>query len=201
MAGEQKGQKNSEALDELITAMPRIAEALKGLPESVQGKAFDVLVARVPGGAPVPPPGEPDPAKKQRKETTRETKETAGEKATARRRSTGSPTLIKDLDLTPNGKKSFQDFITEKNPETQNDRSVVSVYYLDQIAGISPVTINHVFTCYRRAGWKIPAHLPNGLAVTAHEKGFFDTSNLQDIKLVSHGINRVEHDLPKKSKA
>jgi hypothetical protein len=48
-----------------------------------------------------------------------------------------SPTQIRDFDLAPGGKESFADFIAEKQPRSQNDKNVVSVYYLSQIAGES----------------------------------------------------------------
>jgi hypothetical protein len=201
MADQESGQTDGNAFDELAAAMPRIAEALKDLPESVQGKAFDALVATFTEDALATTQG--GGARKRRRTATRKAK-TTGEKTTTttRRGSAGSPTMVKDLDLAPTGKTSFKDFIAEKSPMTQHDRSVVSVYWLSQIAGVSRITVSDIFTCYRHAaGWKVPANLANGLAVTANRKGFFDTSDLQDIKLKPHGINRVEHELPKKPKA
>lgn len=201
MAGEESGQKDGDAFNELAAAMPRIAEALKDIPEPLQGKAFDALVAVFTEGTATTTGGSSHTTRRRRRISTRKPK-TTGRKATSGRRAAPAVAISKDLDLAPTGKKSFKDLITEKNPTTHHDRSVVSVYWLSQIAGISPVTVSDVFTCYRHAGgWKVPANLANGLAVTANRKGFFDTSDLQDIKLKPHGINRVEHELPKKSKA
>lgn len=203
MAEEENGQEDGSAFDDLAAAMPRIAEALKGLPDSVQGKAFDALVGTLTGGAAATTPSATGRTKKRSRATA--TKATATgdtSMSTTRRRSAGLPTMIKDLDLAPKGKKSFKDFVAEKNPTTQHDRSVVSVYWLHEIAAISPITASHVFTCYRLvAGWKVPANLANALAVTANRKGFFDTSDTQDIKLMSHGINRVGQELPKSTDA
>jgi hypothetical protein len=48
--------------------------------------------------------------------------------------------------------------------------------------------------------WKEPADLANSFALTANRKRFFDTSNLDDIKLMPAGRTRVEHELPVKKK-
>jgi hypothetical protein len=38
------------------------------------------------------------------------------------------------LNLTPSGKKSFKDFVAEKSPTNNNDRNVVSIYWLVEVA-------------------------------------------------------------------
>ncbi len=91
--------------------------------------------------------------------------------------------------------------MAEKKPTTLHDRSAVAVYWLNEIAKHSPITAGDVLTCYRGEGWKLPTDLANALAVTAHRKGFFDTADLQDIKLAPQGFNRVEHELPKQAKS
>jgi hypothetical protein len=199
MADGENGQASSHAFDELAAAMPRIAEAVKDLPESVQGKAFDALVATFTGGSATETPSGAQTARKRKPASRRKT--ATAKKPTTGRRGAAPVTISKDLNLAPSGKKSFKAFVAEKNPTTQHDRSVVSVYWLDHIAPHSPITVSDVFTCYRHVGWKVPANMANGLSVTAHRKGFFDTSDLQDIKLKAHGLNRVEQELPKAQKA
>lgn len=196
MADGENGQGSGNAFDELAAAMPRIAAAVKDLPESVQGKAFDALVATFTGGDAAVTQSRGQTAPKRRAASTRKTTRTAKKSKTGRR-AAPPVTISKDLNLAPADKKSFKAFVAEKNPTTQHDRSVVSVYWLGHTAGHSPITVSDVFTCYRHVGWKVPANMPNGIAVTAHRKGFFDTSDLQDIKLKAHGINRVEQELPK----
>lgn len=80
------GSAAGSAFDELEAAMPRIAEAVKDLPESVQGRAFDALVTAATGGAAAAPEGE----------------------TTSGRRAAPLVTISKDLDLAPTGKKSFR---------------------------------------------------------------------------------------------
>lgn len=189
---------SASAFDELVEAMPRIAEAVKAFPEAVQGKAFDALM-KAHAGSPLNASTDAgSPSTKTRKPRKRQ-KSDNGAKTTAKR-SSSAPTMVKDLDLAPKGKTSFKDFVAEKAPTTNDDKNVVIVYYLAQVTGTSPITIDHVFTSYRSAGWKIPKNLQNSLAVTASRKGYFETSDLRDIRLEVHGINRVEHELPEKAK-
>lgn len=196
MADEQST--TGSAFDKLAAAMPQIAEAIKDLPEGVQGKAFDALVATFSNGAVAADDGAKSRGRGPRKTATGKSR-AAAEAGSGRRKATPI-TITKGLDLAPKGKKSLKDFVAEKNPTTVQDRNVVAVYWLSQIAGHAPITAGDVYTCYRGESWKIPANFSNALAVTANKKGFFDTSNMSDIKLVSHGINRVEHDLPKRAK-
>jgi hypothetical protein len=116
-------------------------------------------------------------------------------------RGSGQPKVVKDLDLRPKGKTSFADFVKEKGPASNNDKTVVALYYLANELKISRVTRDHVFTAYREMGWKIPNDFANSLQQTATKKRFLDTSNADDLRLLTPGLNRVEHDLPKQKKS
>jgi hypothetical protein len=199
MADDTHTEQGGSAFDRLAAAMPKIAAAVKDLPEAVQGKAFDALVATFDNGGAATGSTE-QTQRSRRKPAGRKPKATDEEGGTTRRKA--APTTInKDLNLSPGGKKSFATFVAEKKPTTQNDRSLVAIYWLSEIADQSPITVSDVFTCYKKTeGWKLPKNPANALAVTANRKGYFDTSDLQDIQLTPHGINRV-NELPEKEKA
>lgn len=152
-------------------------------------------------------PAEPDdrgaitgPSQPTRPRRKRKAKSAAnGQPRETRRRAT-SVTRVKGLDLAPKGKQSFDDFIAEKQPKSQHDRSTASVYYLSEVAEIAPVTVNHVYTCYRDQNWDMPPDLRTSLFLTASKKGFIDTSNLEDIKIEPRGVNRIERALPAKKR-
>jgi hypothetical protein len=118
-----------------------------------------------------------------------------GAQKTPRRRAT-APTRVKGLDLSPAGKQSFEEFVAEKQPVNQHDRNLSSVYYLAEVAEVSPVTIDHVYTCYRDRGWAIPSNLRNSLQLTASRKTYLDTADMDDIKLEPRGVNHIERALP-----
>ena len=109
------------------------------------------------------------------------------------------PTLIKDLNLNPSGKKSFKLFVEDKQPISNQEKCTIAVYYLLHELEIESVSINHIFTCYKNVNWRV-GDIYNIVGLTASRKGWLDTSNSNDIKITPHGENLVEFDLPKKSK-
>jgi hypothetical protein len=110
------------------------------------------------------------------------------------------PSIVKDLNLSPKEKKTFKAFVQEKQPKTNQEKCTVAVYYLRQELGLDSVSINHIFTCYKDAKWRV-ADLYNVLALTASRKGWVDTSNMESIAITTHGENLVEQDLPLKEKS
>lgn len=113
----------------------------------------------------------------------------------------GSPSIVKDLDLSGKGKKqSLRDFYNKFKPASNFEKKLIFVYYLNQELGIAGVTVDHVFTCYRDIpGIKAPAALQQSLWDTTSHRGWLDTSSSEDIKVTIPGINYLEHDMPKAS--
>ena len=195
-------EQNGTSLEALLAKMPQIAEAVAKFPEAVQQQAFDALMAEATGGTTTTKQttgGSGETATSTRKRTSTR-KKANGEGAAVPRRA-GGPKQLRDLDLTPPGKVSFVDFVNEKQPKTNHDRNVVSVYYCDRILEVGAVTDDHVYTCYRDMGWRLPSpNLNNGLSLTSSRKRFIDTSDNKNITLTSKGLNYIEHDLPAKPK-
>jgi hypothetical protein len=111
---------------------------------------------------------------------------------------TKAPTLLKDLDLKPKGRPSFADVAAAKKPISHYERCLVAVHYLTNAAEVSPVSVDHVYTCFKVMGWRLPADLRNAMQVAASTKGWLDTSNMNDIRVTVHGDNYLEHDLVKR---
>jgi hypothetical protein len=103
--------------------------------------------------------------------------------------------LVKDLDLRPEGEPTLREFFAELNPDTQTQKVAVFVYYLHHKAGIEAITANHVFTCFKEVGVKPPGDLPQIIRNTASKHGWVDCSNADDIKITNRGEALVEHDL------
>jgi hypothetical protein len=115
----------------------------------------------------------------------------------SRRKPSGS-TRVRGLDLAPAGKQSFKEFVSERKPKSQHDKNALSIYYLTEVAGVTPVTSNHVYTCYRDQNWDMPPSMAASLCLTASKKGFIDTGNLEGIKIEPRGVNHAERGLPAK---
>lgn len=191
-------------LDALLARMPEIAKAVSAFPEGVQQSAFDALITAAGAGA--APTGSSATVRTEKEPRRRASRKRAvggqdsGESGKQPRRSSGAPSVIRELDLAPKGKTSLKDFVATKEPKTQHDYNVVSVYYFAEELGIPAVTLSHVFTAYKDMKWREPASLGNSLSLTSVRKRFLNTSNLDDIKLTPAGRNHVQHDLPKKKK-
>jgi hypothetical protein len=106
--------------------------------------------------------------------------------------------IVKDLDLSSkSNKQSLRDFYKEKQPQVGMENNAVFVYYMQKIAAINGITVNHVYSCYKDVGARVPTALRQSLIDTSHNKGWIDTASLEDIKVATPGENFVEHDLPK----
>jgi hypothetical protein len=107
-----------------------------------------------------------------------------------------SLSIVKDLNLKPKGRKSFDDFVSEKKPKSNQQKCTLSVYYLRHELELPKVSSPHVFTCFKHMKWRVPADLANTLQYTASKDGWLDTKKMDDIKVTTIGENVVEHDLP-----
>ncbi len=196
MADQQEGGQQQDSFNALLVEMPRIAEAVQAFPEAVQAQALEALLAAATGGTGTTTSGRTPVKRRIRKPGTN----VSGGAVKSGPRRKSAPSAMRELDLTPKGKPSLKNFVAEKQPKTNHDKNVLSVYYLEETLKISSVTLDHVFTCYKDARWRESPDLANSLALTAYKKRFLNTANLNDIKLTPPGRNHVEHDLPPKKK-
>ncbi len=109
------------------------------------------------------------------------------------------PSIVRELDLSKNGSTpSIRDFYQKYAPKTNLERNLLFCYYLQNLKNVKPITIDHVYTCYRNIQeLKIPKNLYQSLVDTSRLKGWIDTSSMYDISVEIAGINYMEHDMPK----
>lgn len=181
---------------DLLSAMPKIAAAINHFEsESVQQDAFRALISAWSGPDGVETPKK---AKEPKKKAAKKKTAQSGSEASPRKTRSGkkkTPSLVKDLNLRPPGLTSFRDFVAEKKPSNNHDRNVISVYYLEKIMELDTISVDHVFTAYREASWRIPSDVANSVALTAHRKGWIDSSNTEDLCVTAQGLNHVEQDM------
>lgn len=107
--------------------------------------------------------------------------------------------IVKDLELSAkNGKEALKTFYAKKSPTTAMQRNAVFVYYLEKVAKIGGVGVNHIYTCYKDVNEKVPGALRQSLLDTSFKKGWIDTKSMENITITTHGENLVEHELPNK---
>ncbi len=107
-------------------------------------------------------------------------------------------TVVKDLDLVK-GKDgvSLQTFYNQYKADTIYEKNVLFVYYLKNYLGIEQVNVNHIFSCYKKLGVRLPSLLKQSILDTASRQGWLDTSTTDNIRLTVSGENAVEHDIKK----
>lgn len=108
------------------------------------------------------------------------------------------PQLIKDLDLSGgDDKPSLREFYGRYSPKIYQEKNLIFCYYLQNVINHTPITVNHVFTCYRNIGIKTSKALHQSLLDTSHHKGWLDTSSMDNITVPVAGLNYMEHDMAK----
>jgi hypothetical protein len=109
-----------------------------------------------------------------------------------RQRKYRSPKILSDLDLTGGGKKTFSDFASEKgNPTEHTTRYLIAAYWCADLIGVDTITSDHVYTCYRSAGWTFDVQDPTRAFRKLKSQGYGD---LDDGRFtINHiGRSRVE---------
>lgn len=104
--------------------------------------------------------------------------------------------IVKSLNLQPEGKVSLKEFVANKKPKKQNEHIAVYIYYLKNILDEPNVGFSHIYTCFKETGTRMPGDLPQSCRNTASKKGWIDTANANDLKRTTRGDNLVEKDLP-----
>jgi hypothetical protein len=183
-----------ERLDQLDRAL-KVVKTVESNPE-LQTRALDWLLGGVPAAATpapsTPPPGDPPAGNGGESNGKPRRSRSSGSKTT-------SVTQDKTLDIAPKGKTTWADFVTAKNPTTNDEKNTAAVYWLLQEAARPTAGISQIVTLFIAAKWDLPKN-PKNSAQIAGTHGLLDTSNSDDIKLTSQGTALVVNTLPKPAK-
>ena len=95
----------------------------------------------------------------------------------------------------------LKDFYKEKSPTNAQECNAVFTYYLKKMLKTDKVGIEHIYTCYKAVGVKVPGRLYQSLLDTQNRKGTIITSDIKDLGISTIGENFVEQELPKSHKS
>lgn len=200
---------NNQTLQDLVRTMaPMLARPVQVQvpPKLVQNGA----AGSVPSARPAEPDlFNPEPAAPEVIETDEVEQPDAGSNgATRRKRGEGANrdknaglSIVKSLDLQPDGKESLKDFVAKKKPKTQEEHVAVYIYYLKNVLDEANIGFAHIYTCFKETGERMPGDLPQTCRNAASKKGWIDTADANDLKRTTRGDNLVEKDLPRASGA
>ncbi len=109
--------------------------------------------------------------------------------------------FIEDLHLeAAEGHPALVEFMDAKLPITNEERNLVFLYYLQYTLKIRPITLDHVYTCYRGAKIRAPLNMENSLRITAEQHSWIKTTQNGNFSVTPEGKQYVEKQLPKKKK-
>lgn len=119
-------------------------------------------------------------------------------KNSSKSKSKKEPEFLKNLDLSVGSEnESLKDFYAKYDHKSNYERNLIFVYYIQHILHEDKITLDHLFTCYRNVGQKIPKALEQSMRDTSKEKGWVDIDDLENIKVPVAGMNHIVHDLAK----
>lgn len=136
-------------------------------------------------------------AKSEHKKEASKTNNLGSKKAKSK--ASRGQTYLTDFDFNPSNQKSLKDYFNEFVSKTNYDRNLIFVYYLQEILSVSNISTDHIYSCYRNLGLKIPS-FPQTLIDTNVHKGWITTSDTNDIKITRTGMNYILHEMQKNDK-
>ena len=105
--------------------------------------------------------------------------------------------FLEELKLgTAKGRPSLVDFMDSKLPITNEEHNIVFLYYLQQLVKVKPISIDHLYTCYRAAKIRAPLSIEN----TLDQRGWVKVAKNGNMTLSAAGKKYVEESMPKKLK-
>ncbi len=179
-----------------IDALKAVDDALSGLDDSTVRERVLSWAWKKFTATHTPAADETDGRAHTAKGTKRKATRSTKAKGKAKNKVKAPLSMARDLNLKPKGKKSFDDFVDEKKPNSIYEKCTVAAYYLKHELELPAVSSNHIFTCFKHMTWRVPADLLNSLAYTASHYGWLDTSDRENINVSTMGENLIEHDLP-----
>lgn len=110
--------------------------------------------------------------------------------------------FLEDLPLTAGeGRGALVEFMDLKFPITNEERNLVFLYYMQHILKIKPITVDHIYTCYRAAKIRVPLNLESSLETTVNQRRWIKKTKTGRLSVTPSGKLYVEKQLPKKLKS
>jgi hypothetical protein len=97
------------------------------------------------------------------------------------------PKLVNDLDTS-----GIKDFIAPYAMTTHPNNIVAFIKFLES-KGRKPASFDHVYTCYRDAGIKVPEAFGQAFVDARGKKSFIQFTDPTNVELTIRGANHIEH--------
>ncbi|ROH92371.1 hypothetical protein EGI15_09000 [Chryseobacterium cucumeris] len=102
----------------------------------------------------------------------------AGDETSTKKSSRGKKTLkrLNNIDFEPEGKESLKDYFSKYTTVSDSERTLLFINYMQNILEISPITFDHIFTCYDLLNLRVSENLQQTVRNSANTKGWFETT-------------------------
>jgi hypothetical protein len=105
--------------------------------------------------------------------------------------------LVPNLNFRPNGKQSFKEFIDEKEPKTDLETVLATVYYMQRVMALTKIGPSHVVTALKEAGIPIPVDVKQTIRNVKKSKMWLNFTDIEDTRTTTQGDNFIEHEMGK----
>ncbi|HTJ50517.1 MAG TPA: hypothetical protein VL443_13745 [Cyclobacteriaceae bacterium] len=101
------------------------------------------------------------------------------------------PAFLADFNFAPEGMISLREFVSKYNPDSNLECNLVFTHYLESVTKTSGISADHIYTCYRYLNKTIPS-FPQTLVDTKSRKGWIDTSDTSNLRVIWSGHNHLQ---------
>lgn len=193
-------------MDAVLKAeLQEIAEILKQYPDSLQERVFEIAISGSRGATVAARESDTDDASGVASRTpgrkrSRKKQESVDQGAGSKKKpvTKQSPSVVSNLDLKASGNvPSFNDFVTEKSPRSNDEFNLVAAYYLTRLKGMPSASPDDIYTCYKAVKRKVPSAFQQSFRNTKTRHGYVDfDAGCTNITVTIVGENFVEQGLP-----
>jgi len=118
-----------------------------------------------------------------------------GTSTRSQKRTYPQPKVVEGLEIT-SGNLPFKDFVQQKKPSGHHAKYLVIAFWLKDCRGMSNITVDHVYTCYRFMNWSTPPDMGDPFR-KLKKKSFFISREDGVFSLSNVGENKVNEMSPK----
>lgn len=178
-----------------LSAMLNCTKSLEELDKGAKKRVINYLISRFDLDVELKNDESKEEAKSVAKGAEKGIKKKTKQSARIAPKNLQSFKLLNDLNLYPTDKENLKDFYGKYLSKTFFENNLLYVFYLEKTLKISEISVDHVYTCYKKTGQKVPGNLYQSLADTRKLKGWIDTKNMNDLKVSIQGENYVDHEM------
>lgn len=111
-------------------------------------------------------------SRKQGEESDQVTTETS--KKPSKKTESKSLKKLNNIDFFPDGKESLQDCYNNFIPKSNNEKILVFVHWLNEIAGVKDISTDHIFTCFEELKLPVPEKFAQAIRDARSKSGWIE---------------------------